>query len=149
MEASNSQIKLLVYGDSICSHLKLTSVESKPGYTTENMLSDEFGIDFLLLEDEYSYLLFFGGTNDIGHNVCIKEILINISKLLYDKNIKIVCFLTPGLFNYDKQYKEMCRENNLIYDNILSQLDKQYFDGIHLSALGSKFLSEYILKNYI
>jgi hypothetical protein len=88
-------LRMLIYGDSLAAGLTVDSVlcpqctfchvESKPGYTTYDLIADEdnqVGISMLLEEDKYDVLLLVMGTNDTCHGlVTAQEMADNIWQL--------------------------------------------------------------------
>ncbi len=146
--------KMLIYGDSTCCNLKINGhTESNFNQTVENMLERDkqcIGLNMLLKEDSYSHLIFFGGSNDIGHGILIDDVLNNIKLLLskYNKIITIVCVLTPSLIPYKDLYKQLCLDNNFIFDDIILTFPPEYLEGIHFSDKGKHYLSNYLMKTY-
>ncbi|AQN67927.1 SGNh hydrolase super family [Saudi moumouvirus] len=133
---------ILIFGDSLTTGLHLSDnfhIESFPGSTSEQLLNNDFGLDFYLDEANYTTVIIIVGSNDLGHNFSQKEIINNILSLhqiAWKRNLKTI---VVGL--RDKKFNNMLlRELNnydstkYSYCNFLENLSiDKTIDGLHLT----------------
>ncbi|AGF85719.1 superfamily protein [Moumouvirus goulette] len=142
---------ILIFGDSLATGLHLNDdfhVEKFPGSTSEQLLNNDFGLDFYLDETDYSIVIIIIGSNDLGHsfseNETIKNILL-LHQIAWKRNLKtIVVGLQNKIFN-NKLLQELNNYNSTKYSycNYLENLpiDKT-IDGLHLTQTAKNEFSK-------
>jgi lysophospholipase L1-like esterase len=152
---------VLLVGSSIISKYKNIMIEN---YNIINngvsgLMTSQLNINN---NDEYDYMIFYCGNNDLKKNINKQEIVTNIEKYIYEfkkkfpnTNIIILSILTSPK-NYELNLIDKIRYinnklkniDNIYYLNINRQLSnkKYYSDGTHFNSIGYKKLSE-LLNN--
>jgi lysophospholipase L1-like esterase len=154
---------VLLVGSSIISKYKNIMIEN---YNIINngvsgLMTSQLNINN---NDEYDYMIFYCGNNDLKKNINKNEIVSNIEKYIYKfkkqfPNTKII--ILSILFspkNYELNLIDKIRYinnklkniDNIYYLNINRQLSnkKYYSDGTHFNYMGYKKLND-ILSNII
>jgi lysophospholipase L1-like esterase len=139
-------MKLLVYGASNVSRISLflpdfVTCSSHHGYTSKELLKNEWGLSFLLSEDKYDKIFISAGANDTG-SFFPHETRNNIIKLATQCGHIPFCILeTPNsvvVNNYiqeDFSFVPFPLQNKGMYET----------DGIHLNEAGSLWVAQRIL----
>ncbi len=98
---------ILIFGDSLVDGLQFNCnfhIEKFPGITSEQLLRNDFDLNFYLDEDNYDVVIIIIGSNDLGHGVSNYDIINNIISLhqiAWNRNIKTI---VVGLL--DKKFNE-------------------------------------------
>ncbi|AVL94470.1 hydrolase [Moumouvirus australiensis] len=134
---------ILIFGDSLASGLYLNDdqhIEKFPGSTSEQLLYNDFGLDFYLNEDNYTIVIIIVGSNDLGHDLDENEVIRNIISLhqiAWNRNIKtVVVGLSNKNFN-GKLLTELDKYDSRKYNycNYLENLSaEKTIDGLHLTS---------------
>lgn len=142
---------ILIFGDSLATGLFLNDnfhIETFPGYKSEQLLNNDFGLDFYLDEANYTTVIIIIGSNDLGHGFSEKEMvknIISLHQIAWKRDLKtVVVGLRDKNFN-DKLLKELNNYDSTkyFYCNYLENLpiDKT-IDGLHLTSVAKNEFSK-------
>jgi len=102
------------------------------------------GISFYLEEDNYDYIIIIAGYNDLASGKMVDEVinnLLELHKICRNHNVKSMVVNLPLAKEFNKVYKQKCKENNIIHIKLPSNI-YQYLDDdhIHFNKKGIKKL---------
>ncbi|QGR53614.1 hydrolase [Moumouvirus maliensis] len=146
---------ILIFGDSLASGLYLDNdyhIEKFPGSTSEQLLHNDFGLDFYLSEDNYTTVVIIAGSNDLGHGFNEKEVIKNIISLhqiAWSRNIKtVVVGLSNKNFNKNLLIElDKYDSTKYNYCNYLENLPvEKTIDGLHLISSAIDEFSDQLKK---
>ncbi|AEQ32797.1 SGNH hydrolase-type esterase domain-containing protein [Megavirus chiliensis] len=133
---------ILIFGDSLVDGLQLNCnfhIEKFPGITSEQLLRNDFDLNFYLDEDNYNVVIIIVGSNDLGYGISNNEIINNIISLhqiAWNRNIKtIVIGLSDKKFNKELSKKlEKYDSTKFLFCDYLENISiDKTIDGLHLT----------------
>nr|WBF71184.1 hypothetical protein [Megavirus caiporensis] len=146
---------ILIFGDSLVDGLQLNCnfhIEKFPGITSEQLLHNDFDLNFYLDEDDYNIVIIIVGSNDLGHGVSNCDIINNIISLhqiAWNRNIKtIVVGLSNQKFNKELSKKlEKYDSTKFLFCDYLEYISSnKTMDGLHLTLTAKNEFSNQLQK---